>query len=149
LFAGLGGFSLAFRRQGFKPLWANEKDKFAAATYRHNNPDVTLHECDAEMLNVKELHLDVPDVLTAGFPCQPFSQPGDRLGFGDDRGKLYKEIIRILREFGNNRPPIVLLENVPHLLWHERGRTYARIESDLKNAGYWMLPYNIARLNTR
>jgi DNA (cytosine-5)-methyltransferase 1 len=74
---------------------------------------------------------------------------GDRLGFGDERGVLYKEIIRILREFGQHRPPIVVLENVPYLLWHERGRTYARIEAELKAAGYWVLPHNVARLNTR
>ena len=149
LFAGLGGFSLAFRRQGFNPIWANENDKFAAATYRHNHHDARLYDCDAEMFHPKELGLDVPDVLTAGFPCQPFSQAGDRLGFGDDRGVLYKQIVRILQEFGRNRPPIVVLENVAYLLWHEGGRTYARIESDLKNAGYWVLPHNAARLNTR
>jgi DNA (cytosine-5)-methyltransferase 1 len=145
----MGGFSLAFRRQGFRPIWANENDKFAVATYRHNNPDATVYDCDAALLNSKELGLEPPDVLTAGFPCQPFSQAGDRLGFEDARGVLYTQILRILREFGNDRPPIVLLENVAHLLWHEGGRTFARIEGDLKNAGYWVLPHNIARLNTR
>lgn len=149
LFAGMGGFSLAFRRQGFKPIWANEKDKYAVATYRLNNPDTTLYDFDAEMLHPKELSIEPPDVLTAGFPCQPFSQAGHRLGLADDRGALYKHIVRILSEFGRDRPRIVLLENVSHLLWHEGGRTYARIEADLKNAGYWVLPYNLARLNTR
>lgn len=149
LFAGLGGFSLAFRRQGFQSLWANEKDKHAATTYRHNNPGTKLYDCDAEKLRPRELHLPVPDVLTGGFPCQPFSQAGHRLGFEDDRGELYKHIIRFLNDFGHDRPKIVLLENVANLLWHEGGRTYARIEADLKNAGYWVLPHNVQRLNTR
>jgi DNA (cytosine-5)-methyltransferase 1 len=149
LFAGLGGFALAFRRQGFQSIWANENDKFAAATYRCNNSDSQLYECDVEEFHPKELGLEVPDVLTAGFPCQPFSSAGDRLGFEDDRGHLYKEIVRILNEFGSDRPRIVLLENVANLLGHDGGRTYARIEAELKGAGYWVLPHNVARLNTR
>lgn len=149
LFAGLGGFSLAFRRKGFKPIWANEIDKFAAATYRHNHPDTVLYDFDASELRPRERALPAPDVLTAGFPCQPFSQAGHRLGFEDNRGHLYKEIVRILKEFGHDRPKILLLENVAHLLWHENGRTFARIEAELKLAGYWVLPFNIRRLNTR
>lgn len=149
LFAGLGGFTLAFRRQGFLPIWANEYDKHAAATYRHNNPDSPLFECNARDFFPKQIGLDPPDVLTGGFPCQPFSMAGDRLGFEDERGTLYREIVRIIRDFGRDRPPIVLLENVPYLLWHQGGRTYARMEEDLKSAGYWVLPFNVARLNTR
>lgn len=149
LFAGLGGLSLAFRRQGFKVIWANENDKYAAATYRHNNPDVALYEFDVARFHPRELRVEPPDVLTAGFPCQPFSQAGYRLGLEDDRGMLYRHIIRILNEFGHHKPRIMLLENVSHILWHDRGRTYARIEAEIKNAGFWVLPYNVARLNTR
>jgi len=149
LFAGLGGFSLAFARQGFNSIWANENDKFAAATYRFNHRDSQLFDCNVKDFSPAKLGLEAPDILTAGFPCQPFSSAGDRLGFGDDRGVLYQEIIRILKEFGNDRPRIVLLENVANLLGHNGGKTYARIESELKNAGYWVLPNNVARLNTR
>lgn len=149
LFAGLGGFALAFRRQGFKPIWANEKDKFAAATYRHNNGDEGLYDFDIKEFRPCELNLPAPDVLTAGFPCQPFSAAGERLGFGDERGTLFLDIVRVLKDFGEDRPKILLLENVANLVGHDGGRTYARIESEIKSAGYWILPHNVARLNTR
>jgi DNA (cytosine-5)-methyltransferase 1 len=149
LFAGMGGFALAFRRNGFVPTWANELDKFAAQTYRYNNPSSNLIEGDVRQFSPAKAGLPSPDVLTAGFPCQPFSSAGDRRGFEDDRGILYAEIVRILKEYGEGRPSIVLLENVANLLGHSGGRVFSRIEHDLKAAGYWVLPQNVKRLNTR
>lgn len=93
--------------------------------------------------------LDPPDVLTAGFPCQPFSSAGDRLGLEDERGVLYEHICRIVKEYGSDRPKLLLLENVSNLQGHDDGKAYAQIEADLKDAGYWILPHNMALLNTR
>lgn len=149
LFAGMGGFSLAFKRRGFIPTWANELDKFAGQTYRFNNPEVRLVECDIREFSPAKQGLNPPDVLTAGFPCQPFSCAGDRRGFEDARGTLYAEIVRILREYGPDRPSILLLENVSNLLVLDGGAVYSKIENDLKAVGYWILPYNVRCLNTR
>jgi DNA (cytosine-5)-methyltransferase 1 len=149
LFAGLGGFSLAFGRAGFVPVWANELDKFACATHEHNHPDVPVIPCDVREFSPLKLGLEPPSVLTAGFPCQPFSSAGERLGLEDERGTLYHEILRIVEEYGRHRPAVLLLENVGNLLGHDERRTYPKIENDLRRAGYWLLPQNVRRLNTR
>lgn len=120
----MGGFCLAFAKEGFKVAWANEKDNFAALTYEANFPATTLHHKPIQELSVVTDDLIAIDVLTAGFPCQPFSVAGSKMGFDDDRGKAFFDIIR---EFGDDRPKILLFENVPHLLTHDRGRTFNRI----------------------
>jgi DNA (cytosine-5)-methyltransferase 1 len=90
------------------------------------------------------------DVLTAGFPCQPFSVAGTKLGFNDERGRSFFEIMRLIREFGNDRPKILLFENVPHLLSHDRGRSFNRIAQEIQAAGYWFMPReNATVLNTK
>ncbi len=154
LFAGIGGFCLAFSRERFVVVWANEKDKFAVQTYAENFPATTLHHKPIQDLSVVADDLMPVDVLTAGFPCQPFSVAGSKMGFNDegdeDRGKAFFDIIRLLKEFGDERPKILLFENVPHLLTHDRGRTFNRITQEIQSAGYWFMPHqNTAVLNTR
>lgn len=140
LFAGMGGFSLAFAQAGFSVIWANELDRWAAATHRANFPSTRMIEKSVTELSATADRLEPVDVLTAGFPCQSFSIAGARRGFDDPRGRLFFEIPRILREFGENRPKIVILENVPHLLKHDSGRTFAEVTAALQNAGYWFDP---------
>ena len=150
LFAGMGGFCLAFAKEGFHVAWANEKDNFAAQTYRKNFPVTVLHHKPIQDLTVNADDLASVDVLTAGFPCQPFSVAGSKMGFEDERGKTFFEIIRLIREFGNVRPKILLFENVPHLLTHDRGRTFNRITQEIQAAGYWFMPrQNTTILNTK
>jgi DNA (cytosine-5)-methyltransferase 1 len=150
LFAGMGGFCLAFAKQGFAVTWANEKDNFAALTYAANFPATTLHHKPIQDLSVVSDDLTSVDVLTAGFPCQPFSVAGSKMGFEDERGQAFFDIIRIIREFGRDRPKILLFENVPHLLSHDRGRTFNRIAQEIQAAGYWFMPrQNTTILNTR
>ena len=149
LFAGIGGFCRAFERENFKVVWANENDPHAVKTYRHNFPGVTLWEKSIEDLSAIYDALEPVDVLTAGFPCQPFSVAGDKLGFKDPRGKLFFEIIRLLNEFGERRPKILLLENVRNLIDHDKGRTFARITDEIQAAGYWFMPSDSRVLNTR
>jgi DNA (cytosine-5)-methyltransferase 1 len=146
----MGGFCLAFKKEGFKVSWANEKDRFAVETYRHSFPATEIHHKPIEDLSVISDELSGVDVLTAGFPCQPFSVAGAKLGFNDTRGRTFFEIMRLIREFGSDRPKILLFENVPHLLSHDRGRTFNRITQEIQAAGYWFMPRNnTAVLNTK
>ncbi|WP_197035009.1 DNA cytosine methyltransferase [Herbaspirillum sp. RV1423] len=149
LFAGIGGFCSAFKNEGFRVVWANELDQFAARTYRHNHSDVKLIEKSITSLSVVKDHLEPVDVLTAGFPCQPFSVAGAKKGFNDPRGKLFFEIIRLLKEFGQDRPKILLFENVRNLLSHDKGQVFTRISDEIQSAGYWFMPWNSTVLNTR
>ncbi|MBC6444491.1 MAG: DNA (cytosine-5-)-methyltransferase [Alphaproteobacteria bacterium GM202ARS2] len=137
LFAGIGNFCTSFRLAGFSPIWANELDDSACASFRFRHDDVNLYEMDIRELKVSSHDLQPPDVLVAGFPCQSFSQAGNRKGFSDPRGRLFYEIIRILGEFGENRPALLVLENVPYLLYGERGSWFSEIEREIRRAGYW------------
>lgn len=137
LFAGIGGFCRAFKNEGFNVVWANESDSYACQTYKHNYPETKLYEKPIEELSVVGDNLEAVDVLTAGFPCQSFSLAGNKLGFEDPRGKLFFEIIRLLKEFGRNRPKIIVLENVKNLIYHNNKQTINIIEEEIKRAGYW------------
>ena len=92
LFAGIGGIDLGFQQAGFEIVWANELDRDTCKTYRLNFPNTELFECDIRKLNSSSLQK--VDIITAGFPCQPFSVCGDQKGFNDNRGNLFFEIIK-------------------------------------------------------
>ena len=151
LFAAIGGFARAFQLAGARPLWANEKDKFAAETFKLNfaGSGVNYIHKPVEELTVKGDSLEPVDILTAGFPCQPFSIAGDKLGFTDERGLLFLDIIRLIREFGPKKPRALLLENVSNLTSHDNGRTFKRIQAEIQKAGYWFSEANAKILNTR
>lgn len=133
LFSGVGGICLGFKQAGFNIIWANDIDKYACTTYRLNFPEVTLVEGDIQNIDSK----DIPDcdVITAGFPCQPFSIAGYQKGLNDPRGKLFYEIIRIIHD---KQPRIVFLENVKNLVSHNNGETFSKILQSLHNEGYYV-----------
>lgn len=136
LFCGMGGFASGFVAAGFKTLWANDADPHACATFRHRFPKVPLFEKDVRQLSAKEL--EPVDVLAAGFPCQSFSQAGERNGFEDERGKLFFEIPRIVSEFApQDRPRLLVMENVPNLRVGAGGEWFDTIRRELRRAGYW------------
>ena len=149
LFAGIGGFCLAFKNAGFGVVWANEIDQFAVQTYRQNFPEVKLYTQSIRDLSVVRDNLEPVDVLTAGFPCQPFSVAGAKQGFNDPRGKLFFEVTRLIREFGKQKPKLLVLENVRNILDHNGGKTFARIVEEIQEAGYWFQPNNVGVLNTK
>lgn len=124
---------MAFKQSGFEVVWANEFDKDACKTYRHNFPDTLLSECDIRKVNVK----DIPnfDILVAGFPCQSFSVCGNKKGFADERGNLFFEIMRIADE---KQPQIIFLENVANLTEHDNGKTFNRIHNELSERNYYI-----------
>ena len=129
LFAGIGGFHTALKDLNGKCVFASEFDDDAVATYQKNfSIDVS---GDIEKIKAE----DIPkfDFLCAGFPCQPFSKGGYRKGFVDTRGKLFFEIIRIIKY---HKPSIVLLENVSNLTTHDKGHTYKIIIEELNKLGY-------------
>mgnify|MGYP002539184613 CR=1 FL=1 len=131
LFAGIGGIDIGFQQAGFDIIWANEYDSAACRTYRKNFGDSCLVEGDVRDISASS----IPnfDVLTAGFPCQPFSIAGRQKGFEDKRGNLFFEITRIIDV---KRPKVVFLENVPNLMEHDKGRTFLVIYSSLAQFGY-------------
>lgn len=132
LYAGVGGICLGFKNAGFQMSWANEFDYNACITYRKNF-DHKLFEEDIWKLN--PANLEPVDVLTAGFPCQPFSVAGYRKGFADDRGNHFYRIIDFINEL-QERPKILFLENVKNLETHDEGKTFKMIMSTLKDNNY-------------
>jgi DNA (cytosine-5)-methyltransferase 1 len=94
------GFCRAFEQAGATIAWASGQDRFATATFKLNFPGIRCLEKDINDLSADGDDLDPVDVLTAGFPFQPFSVAGDKLGFQDERGLLFLHAIRIIRQFG-------------------------------------------------
>lgn len=139
LFSGMGGFASGLLDAGFDILWANENDPNACATFRHRFPGTRLHEKDVRGLSVDADRLSPVDLLAGGFPCQSFSQAGDRRGFDDDRGKLFFQVPRLLEEMAanGNRPRLVVLENVPYLLYGAGGEWFDEVRRSLRATGYW------------
>ena len=133
LFAGIGGIDLAFEQAGCIVIWANELDKEACKTYRFNFPKVPLSECDIRSVDPNSI-ADF-DILTAGFPCQPFSICGNQKGFSDERGNLFFYIIRFLEA---KLPRYVFLENVANIVEHDKGRTFSIIFGELARLGYYV-----------
>jgi DNA (cytosine-5)-methyltransferase 1 len=137
LFCGIGGLCFGFEAAGFKTAWANDADPYACEVYRKNFPATRLIEKDVRRLSVARDRLEPVDVLHAGFPCQSFSQAGARSGFNDERGKLFFEIIRIVKEFGEKKPRAIVLENAPFLTMGEGGVWFLEITRQLQRSGYW------------
>ena len=138
LFSGMGGFASGLIGAGFRIRWASDNDVFACAAFRHRLPDVPLVEKDVRNLSAQMDGLKEVDVLAAGFPCQSFSQAGSRLGFKDPRGMLFFEIPRLIAGFEPmQRPRLVILENVPYLLYGAEKTWFDQIRRALRRVGYW------------
>ena len=134
MFAGIGGFRSGLERLGgFECVGYCEIDKYAKQAYDAMYPtEGELYFADARTIDPYTLP-DI-DLVCGGFPCQSFSIAGLRRGFQDDtRGTLFFEIARIAAV---KRPPFLLLENVPGLLSHDKGRTFATILGALDELGY-------------
>jgi DNA (cytosine-5)-methyltransferase 1 len=110
LFSGCGGLDLGFASAGFKIFAANDFDKDACSTYRDNLGEIL--EGDILELGFPSVS-SKPDVLSAGFPCQSFSNAGSRRGVSDKRGLLYKVALDAVRHYS---PSVVVFENVRGLL---------------------------------
>ena len=142
LFAGVGGFHLAFNSEYC--VFASEIDKYASETYKLNFPDTRL---EGDITKIDEKDVPEHDILCAGFPCQPFSVAGNRKGFEDVRGTLFFDIARIIKY---HRPKAVLLENVKNLENHDNGNTLKTIINILQdlNYSYFKVPEPVELTNT-
>ena len=144
LFSGCGGLDLGFKKAGFDIIWANDFDKYAVESYKHNISDHIICE---DINNIKPSDIPEHDLLLAGFPCQPFSMMGKELGFSDYRGTLFFKILNILKyhldTFGS--PKIIVLENVKNLQTHDNGKTFKIMKESLEELGYTV---NVDTLNS-
>lgn len=130
LFAGIGGFRIAAERNNIKCVFSSDIDKYSTQTYLSNFNEHP--HGDIKEINTK----DIPsfDILTAGFPCQPFSYSGKLKGFKDRiRGTLFFDIHRILK---HHKPKMFLLENVKGLVSHNKGDTLKVILKALSSLDY-------------
>ena len=137
LFAGIGGFHLAFTNAGAKCVYASEWDDYARRTYQANwektDPHLFPDFFAGDITQVDKTTIPDHDILTGGFPCQPFSHAGFRKGFEDTRGTLFYEIAEILEE---KKPQAYFLENVRGLLNHDGGKTFTVVRRTLNDLGY-------------
>jgi DNA (cytosine-5)-methyltransferase 1 len=136
LFAGIGGFRIAFQNLGGKCVYSSEFDAKAQETYLANYGEMPFGDITKESTK-KYIPKDF-DILCGGFPCQAFSLAGRRLGFKDEtRGTLFFEIEAILRK---HQPRAFFLENVKGLAIHDKGKTLKTILEHLDEAGYDVVP---------
>lgn len=129
LFAGIGGFRMAFEHFGAECVFSSEWDKHAQQTYESNFGEKP--EGDITKLEAR----DIPehDILCAGFPCQAFSISGKQLGFEDARGTLFFDVARIAM---HHQPKLILLENVKNFSRHDHGKTLETVLHVLDQIGY-------------
>jgi DNA (cytosine-5)-methyltransferase 1 len=140
LFAGTGAFTLAFQETNFiNIVFSNDNVKQSEEIYNENfNHKLTLKNIN----DVKVEDIPSHDILTGGFPCQPFSIAGLQKGFNDDRSNVFWKILSII---DYHKPKCVILENVKNLISHDKNKTFDIIKNNLETRGYY-ISYKI--LNT-
>jgi len=130
LFAGLGGFHVALARLGHRCVYACEIDQNLRDLYLRNFSI----GADGDIRQVDPADIPKHDILCAGFPCQPFSKAGEQQGLNCPKwGGLFEKVVIIL---DYHRPRYVILENVPNLLWHDRGKTWEEMKTRIQQFGY-------------
>jgi len=139
LFAGIGGFHIALDNLGAECVFASEWDDHARNTYQTNfekiAPDLFRNDAFAsDITKVDKNSIPDFDILTGGFPCQPFSQAGKKKGFDDTRGTLFFDVAEIIRI---KKPKAFFLENVRGLYKHDNGKTFEEVKRVLtEELGY-------------
>jgi len=135
-FSGVGGIELGFEKTNkFRVVYANEIDKNARITYKLNFPNVFLDPRDIHEVKPEEIKEEKLDVIVGGFPCQAFSIAGYRKGFEDERGDLFFELLRIIK---NKKPRAIFLENVKNMVTHDHGNTFKVIKEALTENNYYI-----------
>lgn len=137
LFSGIGGFDLAAEWAGWTNVFNCEIDPFCRRVLAYHFPNAIQYE-DIKTTDFRPLRGGV-DVLTGGFPCQPFSLAGKRKGTDDNR-YLWPEMLRAIRELS---PRWVVGENVFGIVNWSDGLVFEQVCADLENEGYEVQPYLI------
>ena len=142
LFSGLGGFSLGLERTGrYKTVAFCEIDKYCTLLLQKHWKGVKIYN-DVKKITKEGFEADgieSPDIITGGFPCQPFSVAGKQKGTSDDR-HLWPEMFRIIKAF---KPRFVIGENVPGIVNIQDGVVFETVCTDLESQGYEVQPFNI------
>ncbi|MDI4567479.1 MAG: DNA cytosine methyltransferase [Mycoplasma sp.] len=157
-FAGAGGLALGLEQAGFKTVGLIEIDKNCINTLFKNRPDWNLIHSDIIDLVGNNLDIYIKkfkniDLISGGFPCQPFSYAGKKKGFNDTRGTIFYYFVEVIRKI---RPKMFLIENVKGLLTHNDKKTFQTIIETLQKLDYhlsWQvlnaLDYGIAQKRER
>ena len=136
LFSGCGGLDLGFERAGFSIPVANEFDKKIWGTYKENHPRTHLIENDVRKIKKEDILPYIGgevDGIIGGPPCQSWSEAGALRGIEDERGQLFFDYIRILKEF---QPKFFLAENVSGMLANRHSEAVKNIIKLFEKAGY-------------
>ncbi|MDY0104633.1 MAG: DNA cytosine methyltransferase [Lentimicrobium sp.] len=134
LFSGIGGFDLAAEWMGWENVFHCEINPFGQKVLKYYWPNAIAYD-DITKTDFT-IHKGRIDILTGGFPCQPFSLAGKRLGTADDRN-LWPEYYRAIKEI---QPTWVVGENVPGLINWSNGMVFEQVQTDLENEGYEVWP---------
>lgn len=153
LFAGIGGFHIAFSNLGAKCVYVSEYEKYCRVTYENyfkpkhpelfEDPKIFGEDIKKITVSPRIIKENIPefDILTGGFPCQPFSQAGQKKGFLDEaRGTLFYDIVKILKA---RQPKAYFIENVRGLRTHDGGSTMKEMERIIKKLGYSFNAYPV------
>jgi|SRR5690625_547689 len=135
LFSGIGGFDLAAEWMGWENIFNCEIEEFPRKILNHYWPDAISYE-DIKKTDFT-IHRGQIDILTGGFPCQPYSQAGKRLGKDDER-HLWPEMLRAIREIA---PTWIVGENVYGIVNWSGGMVFEEVQADLEAEGYEVQPY--------
>jgi len=135
LFSGIGGFDLAAQWMGWENAFHCEWNSFGQKVLKYYWPNAISYE-DITKTDFT-IHRGSIDIISGGFPCQPYSQAGKRLGKEDDR-HLWPEMLRAIREI---RPRWVVGENVRGLTNWNGGLVFDEVQADLENEGYEVTPF--------
>ena len=135
LFSGIGGFDLAAEWCGWTNVFNCDNEPFVKRILNYHFPNAIQYD-DIETTDFTA-HRGTIDVVSGGFPCQPFSQAGREKGTADDR-YLWAEMFRAIRHIA---PRWVVIENVRRIITIERGVVFERVQSDLESEGYAVQPF--------
>ena len=136
-FAGIGGFDLAAHWMGWNNIFHCEWNEFGQKVLKHHFPTSKSYN-DITKTDFS-IHRGEIDILTGGFPCQPYSSAGERLGKADER-HLFPEMLRAIKEI---KPRWIIGENVRGLVSWGGGLVFDEVCSDLEREGYEVQPFLI------
>ena len=134
LFSGIGGFSIGLERAGFKTVAFCEIDEYCKLVLKKHWEDTKIYSDVRDLTRQKfeEDGLELPEIITGGVPCQPFSVAGRQKGTEDNR-HLWPEMFRVIKDFS---PKWIIIENVRGLINIQDGVVFERVHADLANEGF-------------